>query len=130
MSRKAKISEPIDEVNEVEQDQEDDYPVEYVAPVVKSKAKPKKRVQKVVQKPAEVEAEVENEPEESEIADIPVAPRAAAKPKRPLSLWMRTLQENGYMCKGAAFKPTPKKGSPEYEKVRAAFDAKKNAGEK
>lgn len=99
------------------------------------KPKPVKRVlgktAKKVPKPATPPPSPVAEPEAAEDADYPEedeapAPaRKAKKEKRPLSLWMQTLQEHGYMTRGSAFKPTPKKGSPEYVAVRAAFDAKK-----
>ena len=52
--------------------------------------------------------------------------KKTAEPKEP-SLWLVTLREHGFMIKGGAFKPTPKKGSDDYNAVRAAFDAKKAA---
>ena len=39
-----------------------------------------------------------------------------------LRLWIRVLKSNGYMKKGAAFKPLPKKGSAEYRHARAQYD--------
>lgn len=106
--------------------------VEHKEQVIKKKplrrepAKPKI----VVPEPEpEVESDVSAESEQEEEVEQPKQPvkSKVKKEKKPLSLWMQTLQANGYMCKGGAFKPTPKKGTPEYATVRAAFDAAKAA---
>lgn len=52
------------------------------------------------------------------------------KPPTKPSLWMQTLQKHGFMVKGGAFKPCPKKGSPEYEAVRKDFDEQKQSAAK
>ena len=48
-----------------------------------------------------------------------------AAPRAP-SLWLTVLKENGFMVKGS-FKPTPKKGSDDYNRVRKLFDERKAA---
>lgn len=47
-----------------------------------------------------------------------------AKPKRKVkpSAWIKALKAEGYMKPGADFKPVPKKGTPEYEKVRRRME--------
>lgn len=74
-------------------------------------------------------AEHDEEPAEEEEPEP--APRkrgvAKAKGKKEPSLWLTVLKENGFMCKGGEFKPTPKKGTDDYKKVRAIFDERKAA---
>jgi hypothetical protein len=41
-----------------------------------------------------------------------------------LKKWREACHEAGYLQKGAAFKPLPKKGTAAYETLRAAFKAK------
>lgn len=125
-AKKVVIEEPIVESDE-----------EYEEPAPAPKPKPVKRVlgktAKKVPKPATPPPSPVAEPEAAEDADYPEedeapAPaRKAKKEKKPLSLWMTTLQQHGYMTRGSAFKPTPKKGSAEYVAVRAAFDKAKAA---
>lgn len=125
-AKKVVVEEPILE-NEVE-------PVERVIqkkkPVLKRQPtiKPKKQPEPEPEPEREVsDSELySSESEGEEPVKAPVKSRVK-KEKKPLSLWMQTLQENGFMCKGGQFKPTPKKGTPEYIAVRAAFDAKKAA---
>lgn len=70
------------------------------------------------------ESEEETAPEPTPAPKGKVKVKVKAEPKKP-SLWMQTLQKHGFMVKGGAFKPTPKKGSDDYITVRAAFDAEK-----
>ena len=37
--------------------------------------------------------------------------------KRPESSFVKSAKKLGYMIKGAKFKPLPKKGTPEYNKI-------------
>jgi len=55
-------------------------------------------------------------------------PKKAPKAKKALSLWMKTLQAHGFMKKGSDFKSAPKKGTPAYEAVKAAYDKAKAGG--
>jgi len=49
--------------------------------------------------------------------------RAANARKNPsMSAWRRALKEFGYMQKGSAFKPVPKKGTAAYNQVRKRMD--------
>lgn len=92
---------------------------------VKPKRAAKKKV--VIQQPEPVElsnSEDESAGEEEEAPKARGRPRAPKEPKAP-TLWLTCLREHGYMLKGAGFKPTPKKGTPEYEAVRKTFDARK-----
>lgn len=125
--------------------------LEQEAPEVKVK-KPAGKV--IVKKPAKqaakrapkkIEPLVEQEPEDNsgteyeDVTDsdfeqeVKAPPKRAtkkeAKPKktRGPSLWMTVLKENGFMVKGGEFKPTPKKGSADYEKVKKIFDERKEA---
>lgn len=95
---------------------------------------------KLIRQKAKKQVEVEAEPEDREVEDeseekAEPAPRGRPKvtkkaaPKAP-SLWLTVLKENGFMCKGGAFKPTPKKGTPDYEAVRKIFDERKAAASK
>jgi len=68
------------------------------------------------------EEEVEVAPKKKTKTKVAVKPKVE---KRPPSLWMSVLQKNGFMVKGSAFKPTPKKGSNDYVMVRAMFDEEK-----
>jgi hypothetical protein len=43
----------------------------------------------------------------------------------PYHLWLTVLKENGFMVTGS-FKPTPKKGSDDYNRVRKIFDERKS----
>ena len=42
--------------------------------------------------------------------------------KNGLGAWRQACVKHGYMVKGGAFKPVPKKGTAEYKKIRATFD--------
>lgn len=82
--------------------------------------------------PSPVENECSDEEDESTLVEerkIRGRPKKSTvqKQKRAPSLWMQCLQEHGYMVKGGSFKPTPKKGSPEYTKIRAVFDQRKQS---
>lgn len=98
-----------------------------IAPEPIMKKKPSKRVNGKAVKQATPPPSPVTDDEDQDMPEKPPKLTRSKKEKKPLSLWMTTLQEHGYMCKGATFKPTPKKGSPEYIAVRAAFDAKKAA---
>lgn len=41
------------------------------------------------------------------------------------SLWVQALKQHGYMQKGENFRPLPKKGTPEYKRVKKTLDALK-----
>ncbi len=91
--------------------------------------KPKRAALKkaVAKQPEPVElsnSESESAGEEEEAPKARGRPKAPKEPRAP-SLWLTCLREHGYMMKGAGFKPTPKKGTPEYEAVRKTFDARK-----
>ena len=93
-----------------------------------SKAKPKASRKKptAVLPPEPEETESSDESEEQPAAKARGRPKAEKKVREP-SLWLECLRAHGYMLKGAGFKPTPKKGSSEYEAVKKDFDAKKAA---
>ncbi len=133
--KKKPIEEPLpDIVSETESGSETDQEFEEAAlPVEKPKL-----IRQKAKKSIPVEAEAE--PQEREVEDeseekAEPAPRGRPKatkkaaPKAP-SLWLTVLKENGFMCKGGAFKPTPKKGTPDYEAVRKIFDERKAAASK
>ena len=42
-------------------------------------------------------------------------------PKKPKMTFIQAAKKNGYMMKGQGFKPLPRKGSPEYNKIKAAM---------
>ena len=151
MPRKSTKQEQYDIVTEP-QDDEEEPPAESNGrqKTLRSKVD-KKATVKRPQAPVRKAAEPEPEPVEVNVAEVsdmtesgseseePLPPkRGKAKPKpkpkqlpapktRQPSLWMAVLKENGFMVKGGEFKPTPKKGSPEYEKVRKIFDERKAA---
>ena len=43
--------------------------------------------------------------------------------KRPESSFVKAAKKLGYMKKGAVFKPLPKKGTPEYKKIKQTQNA-------
>lgn len=44
-------------------------------------------------------------------------------PKK-LGMWMKVAKEEGYMKKGAAFKPLPKKGTRAYAELKKKVEAR------
>ena len=126
-AKKKPIQEPEPELNNedlVESESETDKELEPIP------EKPKLIRQKA-QKPVEVEAEQdEDEDDEPAVPQHRGRPKATKKEPKAPSLWLTVLKENGFMCKGGSFKPTPKKGTPEYEAVRKIFDERKAAAAK
>jgi len=41
-----------------------------------------------------------------------------------LQAWRASAREEGYLKKGAAFKPLPKKGTKAYRKIKARYNKK------
>lgn len=87
-----------------------------------------KRINKICEEPQErTERDDDEVREDTTKTNKQVKSKREKKVKKPPGLWIVTLQENGYMKKGDAFKPCPKKETEEYKKLREIFDEKKIA---
>lgn len=50
------------------------------------------------------------------------APKKKGTGAQKLALWREAAKKNGFMIKGAGFKKMPKKGTDDYNKIRATYE--------
>lgn len=134
-------NEPADE-SEQSGDREDDTEHKELPKVEPQQSKPRKQRKPAAgdEKPkrkqkAKSKSPIEepNDPEIKEEVKEDKKPKRKVKPKdikedkpRVPSLWLTCLRQCGYMNKGSGeFKPNPKKGTAEYDKVKKIFDEMK-----